>query len=57
MVAVAGRYPLLNVLNLEAVATAHWLGAIVWLPPEGASGVLPEVLGEEELAWEAITPS
>lgn len=57
MVAVAGRHPRLNLLNLEAVATAHLLEATVWLSPEGASGILPEVLGAEELAWETITPS
>ena len=38
MVAVAGRHPKLNLLNLEAVATAHLLQATVWLSPEGASG-------------------
>jgi len=57
MVTVAGRHPRLNVLNLEAVAAARWLRATVWLSPEGASGVLPDVLDAEELAWETITPS
>ncbi|MGO8862302.1 MAG: hypothetical protein ACLQRH_16270 [Acidimicrobiales bacterium] len=57
MVSVAGRHPRLNVLNLEAVATARWLGATVWLSPEGASGMLPDVLGAEGLTWETITPS
>lgn len=57
MVTVAGRHPKLNVLNLEAVATAHWLRATVWLSPEGASGMLSDVLGAEELTWETITPS
>jgi len=57
MVTVADRHPRLNVLNLEAVATARWLRATVWLSPEGASGLLPDVLDAEELAWETIRPS
>ena len=57
MVSVAGRHPRLNVLNLEAVATARWLRATVWLSPEGASGMLPGVLDDEELDWETLTPS
>ncbi len=57
MVTVADRHPRLNVLNLEAIATALWLRATVWLSPEGASGMLPDVLGAEELAWETIMPS
>lgn len=57
MVSVAGRHPRLNLLNLEAVATAQWLRATVWLSPEGASGVLPAVLDFEELGWETVTPT
>jgi hypothetical protein len=57
MVSVASRHPTLNVLNLEAVATARWLRATVWLSPDGASGVLPEILGAEDLNWETIRPS
>src|ERR1700690_864600 len=57
MVSVASRHPMLNVLNLEAVATARWLRATVWLSPEGALGALPDVLGAEDLNWETITPS
>ncbi len=57
MVIVAGRHPSLNVLNLEAVATARWLGATVWLSPEGASGMLPDIFAAEELTWETITPT
>jgi hypothetical protein len=55
MVDVAGRHPRLNVLNLEAVATALVLQATIWLSPEGASGILPEVLHAERLGWETIT--
>jgi hypothetical protein len=56
MVAVAGRHPRLTVLNIEAVAAALWLGATVWLSPEGANGLLPEVLDAEHVAWERVTP-
>jgi hypothetical protein len=55
MVDVAGRHPRLNVLNLEAVATALVLQATIWLSPEGTSGILPEVLHAERLGWETIT--
>jgi len=57
MVSVAGRHPRLNLLNLEVVATAQLLAATVWLSREGASGILPGVLGSEHLTWETITPS
>jgi hypothetical protein len=57
MVRVAGRHPALNVLNLEAVATAHLLHATVWLSPRGATGMLPHVLGAEGLTWETIKPN
>ncbi|MHB8681563.1 MAG: hypothetical protein ACYDA2_05640 [Acidimicrobiales bacterium] len=57
MVRVAGRHPVLNVLNLEAVAMAHSLHATVWLSPEGAQGMLPHILDAEGLDWETITPS
>jgi hypothetical protein len=57
MVNVAERHPKLNVLNLEAVATARWLRATVWLSPEGSLGMLPDILGAEDLNWETIRPS
>ncbi len=55
MVSVAGRHPRLNLLNLEAVATAHVLEATVWLSVRGASGILPAVLDAEGLRWETVT--
>ena len=55
MVAVAGRHPSLNLLNLEAAATAHMLRATIWLSPETASGILPTVLESEGLDWETVT--
>ena len=57
MVGVARRHPRLNLLNLEAVATAELLQATVWLSPEGASGILPTILDSEELGWETVAPS
>jgi len=54
MVEVAGRHPRLNLLNLEAVAAAHTLEAVIWLSPAGAGGVLPNVLEHEGIAWQTI---
>jgi hypothetical protein len=54
MVDIATRHPRLNLLNLEAVAAASTLEAIVWLSPAGASGVLPQVLDEERIPWETV---
>lgn len=57
MVAAAVRHPTLNLLNLEAVATAHVLQATVLLSPKGASGILPGVLESEDLAWQSVALS
>jgi hypothetical protein len=57
MVSVARRHSKLNLLNLEAVATAQLLQATVWLSPEGASGILPAVLDSEDLDWETVAPA
>ena len=54
MVEVATRHPQLNLLNLEAVATASTLEATIWLSPAGASGVLPRVLNLEAIPWETV---
>ena len=54
MVDVATRHPQLNLLNLEAVATASTLEATIWLSPAGASGVLPRVLDVEGIPWESV---
>lgn len=54
MVDVAGRNPKLNLLNLEAVATARFLNATTWLSPESAKGILPSVLDSESLSWVTI---
>lgn len=57
MVSAAGRHPTLNLLNLEAVAAAHYLGATVWLSPQGARGILPDVLTAERITWCAVAPT
>ena len=55
MVDIAARHPRLNLLNLEAVAVGHSLGATLWLSVESASGVLPDVLDRESVAWQTVT--
>ncbi|MHB8247042.1 MAG: hypothetical protein ACYDGN_17190 [Acidimicrobiales bacterium] len=56
MARVARHYPELNLLNLEAVAAGQILGATVWLSTETARGLLPEVLDQEQVPWQTITP-
>jgi len=51
---IASRYSRLNLLNLEAVAMGQILGATLWLSPETTSGVLPEVLDQEHVAWRTL---
>lgn len=52
---LASLHPRLNVLNLEAAATAWYLTATVWLSEHSAGGALPPVLEAEDIAWRAIT--
>jgi hypothetical protein len=54
MARFAGRYPHLNLLNLEALATGLLLGATLWLSPESTDGVLPEILDQEGIAWRTV---
>lgn len=54
MAQLAGRHTKLNVLNLEAVATASVLDAEVWLSPQAAAGLLPAVLDAERIAWRQV---
>lgn len=51
MVAVGGRHPKLNLLNLEAVAVGIDSGAHVLLAERAARGILPNVLEAEHVAW------
>ena len=55
MARLARAHPRLNVMNLEAVAAAHVLGATVWLSDRAARGVLPEVLDDEGIQWRTIS--
>ena len=54
MAELSSAHPQLNLLNLEAGAAAVVLGAVVWLSPQGAAGVLPAVLDAAGVAWEAV---
>lgn len=54
MADLAGDYPRLNLLNLEATATARVLGATVWLSEPSAAGVLPAVLDAERVPWKIV---
>jgi hypothetical protein len=56
MVRVHGRHPRLNLLNLEATAAARLLGARVLLSPPSAAGVLPDVLNDEGVTWDTVSP-
>ena len=49
MLRVHRRHPKLNLLNLEATASARILGARVLLSRPSAGGVLPEVLDAENI--------
>ncbi len=54
MAELSERHPRLNLLNLEAVATGLLLDATVLLSVEASSGVLPEILNAENIAWRAV---
>lgn len=54
MAELSERHPRLNLLNLEAAATALALDATVLLSAEAARGVLPAVLDAEGVAWRTI---
>lgn len=57
MAKVASRHAQLNLLNIEATAAAHLLGAEVWLSPAASEGVLPTVLESEGIRWTTIDAS
>ena len=54
MAELAKRHPRLNLLNLEAVAVVQLSGGTLWLSPEAANGVLPEILDEHHVTWETV---
>lgn len=54
VVRMARRHPRLNLLNLEAAASAQLRSAVVWLSVESAAGILPFVLEAEGIAWNVV---
>ncbi|MEA3020647.1 MAG: hypothetical protein QOI47_2171, partial [Actinomycetota bacterium] len=54
MANLSRSHPQLNLLNLEAAATATVLRAEVWLSPPAASGVLPAVLDAIGVGWTTV---
>jgi hypothetical protein len=54
MTELSRTHPQLNLLNLEAAASAAVLGAEVWLSPPASTGVLPAVLDSEGVRWETV---
>lgn len=55
MAEVARRHPQLNLLNLEATATAHVLRGTIWLSGQSATGLLPSVLDAEGVSWKTVS--
>jgi hypothetical protein len=55
MADIARRHTQLNLLNLEAAASALVLGAEVWLSQEASTGVLPAVLEAEGTSWKVLS--
>ncbi len=56
MVEVHRRHPQLNLLNLEATATAHLISARVLLSPPAGQGLLPAILDDEGIGWDVLDP-
>ena len=50
----ARRHPQLNVLNLEAAASASVLNAEVWLSEQASKGALPTVLDADGTRWKTV---
>jgi hypothetical protein len=57
MAELSERHPRLNLLNLEAAASALVLDATALLSPHASEGVLPAVLDAERISWEIIEPT
>lgn len=56
MARLARDHPTLNLLNLDAAASAATLDAEVWLSPKGARGILPSVLDGSAIPWRVVEP-
>lgn len=57
MAELSERHMRLNLLNLEAAASALVLHATVLLSPQASEGVLPTVLDAERVTWEIVDPT
>jgi hypothetical protein len=57
MAELSERHPRLNLLNLEAAASALALDATVLMSSHASEGVLPAVLGAERIRWEIVDPT
>ncbi|GAC1599144.1 MAG: hypothetical protein NVS3B21_25420 [Acidimicrobiales bacterium] len=55
MAELSERHPRLNLLNLEAAAAGLVLEATMLLSTEASRGVLPDVLGAENIKWRVVT--
>lgn len=55
MAELASRHTHLNLLNVEAAASAIVLGSEVWLSAEASKGVLPAVLEAEGTSWKIVS--
>jgi hypothetical protein len=54
MARLARDHPKLNLLNLDAAASASILDADVWLSPQAARGILPPVLDDLTIWWRVV---
>lgn len=54
MAELSDRHPRLNLLNLEAAASARVVRATVLLSSQAAKGVLPTMLDAEGVSWEMV---
>lgn len=54
MARIAKRHPRLSLLNLEAVAVGQLSRGTMWLSEEATGGVLPDVLDQENVAWQTV---
>ncbi len=56
VVEVHRRHRQLNLLNLEATATAKLISGRVLLSPPAAQGKLPAILDDEGIGWNILDP-
>lgn len=54
MAELSERHPRLNLLNLEAAASARVVEATVLLSSQASKGILPTVLDAEGIGWEIV---